>query len=121
MYVLERRSALRKGMRLVPWFFFGACEEEELTGGCRNRKGRKKSSSLGTKEKEHRGTTICLKEHKGLVQFGCSGIEAEGSAQMASRREQSCTEGKVQIDLTALLQVLRVLEVNPPHCWICSV
>lgn len=60
MYVLELCSALRKGMRLVPGFFLGACEEEELAGGCRNRKGRKKPSSLGTKDREHRESTRAL-------------------------------------------------------------
>lgn len=46
----EGCTVLRKGMRLVHGFFsfFGILKENELNGGCKNRKGRKKASSLGT-------------------------------------------------------------------------
>lgn len=46
--VLECCTALRKGLRVVHEFFFGILKEKELNEGCKNRKGRKKASSLGT-------------------------------------------------------------------------
>lgn len=48
MCVFEGCTALGKGMRLVHGFFFGILKENELNGGCKNRKGRRKAPSLGT-------------------------------------------------------------------------